>query len=397
MLLAAAVALASAQEMCSWCEGGTCASECERVKAHLHTSITDETGKYYPYWLPKNSAVEALDSPSVFPDVEAAALFHHGDGRNGYDYLCSIYNSFVAEFGQDYANRKAVVFAPQLYYPEDGPEDSDLFWDRGATESSAWSWGFNSTGSLSASISSFQALDELLLAATNRTRFPSLRRVIVAGHSAGGQTVQRYALANRIHDLLLGRGLEVHYLPANPSSWTYLSRERPVLRANVSCGTLCDNVTVASTSYDFAEEPSGAAKGCKEYDTYGYGLDGVDVPYINNVGLARMLKAYPQRRVTYLAGASDICNKGEQEAMQCLSCSIDDGDLETTCSDYAQGWCRFERAHAFAQHIRRFYGGKAAHEILSVPGVGHNGCAMIQSTEVRKIIFKGLKPKEVVV
>ena len=102
-----------------------------------------------------------------------------------------------------------------------------------------------------------------------------------------------------------------------------------------------------------------------------------------------MLRRYPDRQVTYLAGASDICNTPEQEAMACLDCTVDDSSLETTCADYAQGWCRFERAPAFAQHVREHYGNASVHGILSVPGAGHNGCAMLQAPETRKAMFGG--------
>lgn len=341
--------------------------------------------------MPAAGAVSSLDSPDIFPEIEVAALMHHGDLRNGQDYLCSMFNSVVAEFGQGFATTKAIVFAPQLLYLEDEPEADELYWDRGDTECSAWCWGLNSSSSLGPTISSFQALDELLLAASNRTRFPNLRRVIIAGHSGGGQTIQRYAFANRVDQELRQRSLDVRYFPANPSSWTYLSGMRPVLRESLTCDTICDNETVAATRYSFAESPSGGGRGCRDYNAYGYGLDMLDVPYYSRVGVDNMLRDYPSRHVTYLAGASDVCNAAEQRAMSCFDCQPDDHGLETTCADYAQGWCRFERAHAFAQHVRHHYDNASVHSILSVPGVGHNGCAIVQHTVVRQAMFAGLR------
>lgn len=46
-----------------------------------------------------------------------------------------------------------------------------------------------------------------------------------AGHSAGGQYVTRYEMANRIHETL---GLPVSYVVANPSSYAWLDTTRPV-------------------------------------------------------------------------------------------------------------------------------------------------------------------------
>lgn len=110
---------------------------------------------------------------------------------------------------------------------------------------SSWAWGGNSSDELAASISSFQVLDEMLLALANRTRFPKLRRVVLAGHSGGGQALQRYALANRVHEILIEAGLSVQYFPANPSSMTYLSGERPVLPAAPPCESMCSNASIS--------------------------------------------------------------------------------------------------------------------------------------------------------
>ena len=46
----------------------------------------------------------------------------------------------------------------------------------------------------------------------------------MAGHSAGGQFVTRYEMANQIHDTL---GVPMTYVVANPSSYAYLDAPRP--------------------------------------------------------------------------------------------------------------------------------------------------------------------------
>ena len=42
-------------------------------------------------------------------------------------------------------------------------------------------------------ISSFGALDQIIKHLGNRTLFPALKEIVVAGHSGGGQVVQRFA------------------------------------------------------------------------------------------------------------------------------------------------------------------------------------------------------------
>lgn len=55
--------------------------------------------------------------------------------------------------------------------------------------------------------------------------FPHLKAIVVSGHSAGGQYVTRYEMANQIHDTL---GVPITYVVSNPSSYAYLDPERPV-------------------------------------------------------------------------------------------------------------------------------------------------------------------------
>lgn len=383
----AALALGRADDLCSWCEGGACNDVCKVAKAHFSLSITKETGKFYPYWVPADSAVQDLQTDEVHPEVELAVMMHHGAVRNGNEYLCYIYNSVVETFGKAFADKKVVIFAPQVYYPEDKPADKELFWDpQGVTDSSSWSWGGNSTGSVSASLSSFEVIDELLGEVSNKARFPHLKKIVVAGHSSGGQITHRYAMANRVDEEIRAKGLDLHYFPANPSNFAYLDETRPVLPTEVTCDSLCNNRTLSTQKYKFADAPVGPGAGCKDYNKYGYGLEGGLVPYMQSVGVKHMLAAYGKRQVTYLSGDSDICNKPEQDAQHCTTCTVDDGGLEVSCSDYAQGWCRMERAHAYLQHVRNHYG-RDVHDLVQVPFAGHNGCAMVQSPATRRAMF----------
>ena len=52
--------------------------------------------------------------------------------------------------------------------------------------------------------------------------------VVVFGNSAGGQFVNRYAAVGRGPDVLAARGLRVRFVVANPSTYLYFGRERPV-------------------------------------------------------------------------------------------------------------------------------------------------------------------------
>lgn len=195
-------------------------------------------------------------------------------------------------------------------------------------------------------------------------------------------------MANRVHKMLTKQGLSVEYFPANPSSMTYLNGERPVLPAAPPCQSMCSNTSIAKRRYDFQSKPSGGASSCSEYDAFGYGLQGQKSPYFEAVGDKALRAQFKRRPVTYLSGSSDVCNRVYQRKNDCEeSCAIVDGGLDQECGAMAQGWCRMERTHGYLQHVRRFYNDSSLHHLVEVPGVGHNGCAMIQSREAQRALF----------
>ena len=57
----------------------------------------------------------------------------------------------------------------------------------------------------------------------------NLSRVVGLGHSAGGQFVSRYEMANRVHETL---GVRVTYVVANPSSYAWPDASRPLASAS---------------------------------------------------------------------------------------------------------------------------------------------------------------------
>jgi pimeloyl-ACP methyl ester carboxylesterase len=75
-------------------------------------------------------------------------------------------------------------------------------------------------------LSSFDAIDSILARLADRSVFPNLAHIVLAGHSAGGQIVQRYAVVGTGTDKLTALGVRVRYVVANPSSYAYFSRER---------------------------------------------------------------------------------------------------------------------------------------------------------------------------
>ncbi|KAH8075922.1 hypothetical protein JL720_10379 [Aureococcus anophagefferens] len=343
---AAEAFVASPAPECAWCEAGNDACNHSYAAYELdlvETSISGAVGgRRFPLWRPAYQPPFGAPSPATL-----AVVVHHGALRNGDAYCAHIYEAGDAGLDE----------ATMLWWgasADDGVEP-----DRGERD---WHWGGNSTAELGASLSSFSVLDEIIEAL--EAAHPALERVVVAGHSAGGQIAMRYALFSRLETRLA-----VEYFVANPSSVTYLNASRPALPPQ----RCCDNATIASTSYAFAA-PGGR---CADYDAYGYGLAGPLPDYAAATTAARAIDAYGRRTVVYVSGAADVCDAryAARGAPPASSTTAGSAVLRR-----AQGWCRMERLHAFAQFVTAFYGGDV-HALVSVPDVGHSGCGIFQSRE----------------
>ena len=72
-----------------------------------------------------------------------------------------------------------------------------------------------------APLSAFDALDTLLAKLGDRAILPTLSQIVLAGFSAGGQLVQRYAAVGK------GSDIDLRYVVGSPSSFLYFGDARP--------------------------------------------------------------------------------------------------------------------------------------------------------------------------
>src|SRR6185369_1499814 len=101
--------------------------------------------------------------------------------------------------------------------------------------------------------------------------------VVVAGHSGGGQVVQRYAIAGDGEAALARETIGVRYVIANPSSYAYFSAERPV--------------------------PSIAAS-CPRFNDWKYGME-LRPAHLAAISPGDLEQRYVSRQVIYLLGTRD--------------------------------------------------------------------------------------------
>jgi len=261
--------------------------------------------------------------------VERAFVMVHGTQRNGDDYFKT---AVAATAGAGNMERTLVV-AP-VFRGNDGRRCKDKL------ESGELGFGCNGwkdgESARNGTADSFAVMDRLLTALDDRTVFPNLKELVVAGHSAGGQYVQRYAAVNRTERKLKAA---VRYVVANPSSYLYLDSWRPV------------------------------GNPCAGYNRYKYGLEDLS-GYARSTGAETILAQYPKRNVTYLLGDRDV---------------TDEHNLDKSCPAMAQGPNRFERGLSYHRRVTATFG--ARHALVKVPGCDHSADCMYGSEAGRQVVF----------
>jgi predicted esterase len=363
----------------------------------------------------------------VLSDVTTAIIGVHGSGRDAGTYLCALTATVADSFSDQSLKEtglshskddKVLVVAPWFMAPEDNaPKSSSHFpyiqWDDRHPIPHTFRYGAESIPDANNNtISSFGAMDTLLEQLCDRTNFPHLRRIIVVGHSAGGQFVQRWALSSNsycfgidgqfAHRWATKKDLpNVRVVVANPRSFAYLDSRRFFANSDESPnddGTSPDKSEGNLTPFDHYKlrPPSEEEKRvCKEFNKYEWGLesnDEVPAPYvIKNVHQLidhgdniELFCRYSSRDIIYLSGQRDIEELGSQ-----ICHGKEDG---------YQGPSRRERSERFFASLQarakevefcgRSDGGTTQiHDRKLVKNVGHDHALIFQSPEGIQAMF----------
>lgn len=289
-------------------------------------------------------ASQPLNEASAQTDIERAVLVFHGRQRNAEGYWLATRKA--ARAAGD-AGRHSLLIAPQFLAERDvkahGLSAQTLRW-------SPTDWTAGSAALGPAAISPYETIDALLSMLADRQRFPRLKQVVIAGHSGGGQVVQRYAVVGQGESQLAAVGVKVRYVVANPSSYLYFSDERP--RPN---GTFA----------------APAPAPCPTFNRWKFGWESAP-PYAQSTTPAAYESRFLKRDVVYLLGAADT--------------DPNHPALDKSCGAEAQGAHRLVRGHNYLAYLRRRHPDLAptAHD---VPGVGHDGDRMLNSACALAALF----------
>ncbi|OZI58133.1 hypothetical protein [Bordetella genomosp. 1] len=276
--------------------------------------------------------------------IRRVVIVIHGvtrDANRAYEAVAQLYHANGERAGD------TLIVAPKFASAIDAGFGKMPAWRRASWEDGEASMAAKGRP---APVTSFQVLDDLVRELSASDRLPALRELVIAGHSAGGQLVHRYAVLNDIDEPLRRAGLNLSYVVANPSSYLYLSPQRP-----------------RATGGGYANYERGI---CPTYNQYKYGPD--QMPRISSETDPLKLSArYLHRNVTYLLGGAD--NNPEHHY------------LDKTCGAEAQGATRWARGVGYWRYeawmAQRHPAWPASrHQAQQVVGVGHSSTAMFAST-----------------
>jgi pimeloyl-ACP methyl ester carboxylesterase len=296
-------------------------------------------------------------------NVRRALIMVHGTNRNADHYFrTAVAAAFLAGAVED-----TVVISPHIASAERGCADklepNEVNW---SCTGDSWRSGGSSTSH--PKLTSFDFVDEILRKLADRSMFPNLTSIVVAGHSAGGQFVARYEMANRVHDTL---GVPVRYVVANPSSyaWPDATRPKPADDGAPENAKMGWNVETVHSKFSYGAFDATA---CANYDRWPFGLETRMGGYTASMTDDQLKKQLVSRadRTTYLFGQVD---------------TLPLGGFDSSCSAMAQGATRRARGEAFVKYLTEQLGAKPAAQVVSE--CGHNDRCVFTTDDVLPVIF----------
>jgi len=275
--------------------------------------------------------------------IVRALIVVHGQGRDADNYFrTSLAATFLANAMTD-----TIVISPRFASNDGGCRDTlavnEVSWPCGGD-----SWRSGGTSTNNKSLTSYDFMDAIVRGLTSKANFPNLKAIVISGHSAGGQFVTRYEMANKIHETA---GVAITYVVSNPSSYSYLDPERP------------------SAANNNELRPFGDARNCTTYDNWPYGLK-TRTGYTATIPDDQLKKQLALRPVTYLLGELDV---------------LPLAGFDSSCPAMAQGPTRLARGQAYAAYVNAKY--NAQHKVVVVPLCGHNARCMFTAEVALPILF----------
>jgi pimeloyl-ACP methyl ester carboxylesterase len=290
--------------------------------------------------------------------ITRALIMVHGAGRDADNYFR---NALAAAFLAG-ALEDTVVIAPRMASSagacHDPLAENEISWN-----CNTWRSGGPSISN--PNITSFDFLDEIVRKVARKEIFPNLRAIVVAGHSAGGQVLNRYEMSNQVHDTA---GVPISYVVSNPSSYAWPDSTRPTDAAYTVQAHPPGYIPEIPANAPAFRNFSGA-RDCTTYDQWPYGLKD-RTGYSGKQTDEQLRKQLVARPTTYLLGELDV---------------LPLGGFDGSCPAMAQGPTRLARGEAFGKFVNEKLG---AHQTVKVvPECGHNARCMFTAEDALPVLF----------
>ena len=299
----------------------------------------------------------ALDVPNRA--ITRALIMVHGAGRNADHYFeTSTGAAFLAG-----ALENTIVLAPRFAAARDTVAANEILWPEGGN-----SWRGGGMSPTVSTISAFDLVDDIIKKLADKKTFPNLTKIVVTGHSAGGQFATRYEMANKVHNT---PGVAISYVVANPSSYAWPAAVRPLPTGNADPAgadkeALGPNGEKVNSNFSYG--PFDATKAPK-YNQWPAGLDNL-AGYVAGMSEDQLKKQLVERPTTYLLGQVDV---------------LPLGGFDSSPTAMAQGPTRRARGEAFVKYVNETLGAK--HNAIIVPECGHNDRCIYTTDIVWPVIF----------
>jgi pimeloyl-ACP methyl ester carboxylesterase len=299
----------------------------------------------------------AIDAAN--PAITRALVMVHGAGRNADHYFeTSMAAGFLAG-----ALENTIIIAPRYSAGKDKVAANELLWPEGAV-----SWRAGGGAPSNTSITSFDLMDDIIRKLADKKAFPNLTKIVVAGHSAGGQFATRYEMVSKVHNT---PGVSISYVVANPSSYAWPVAERPLPTGNgdpngADKEALGPNGEKVNGNFTFGAFDAAKAA---NFNKWPAGLENL-AGYATGMNADQLKKQLVDRPATYLLGQVDV---------------LPLGGFDSSPNAMAQGPTRRARGEAFFKYVTENMGAK--HKAIIVPECGHNDRCIFTTDVVFPVIF----------
>lgn len=287
---------------------------------------------------------ESLDWNQPQPQVIRAVVMFHGKSRDVDGYYRSTLQAVQRAGEQSVVT--SLLIAPQFINEDDASAhhlpDNILRWRQGT-----WEGGAEALGPVS--VSAYEVIDAIVTHLADSRLYPNLKTIVLAGHSGGGQAIQRYAIVGKAEEVV-GSSIHLRYVIANPSSYLYFDDERPQFNGS---------------SFIFRTETGSS---CHNFDHWRFGPLGANEKYVRKSaksGWQELEEAYARKDVVYLLGTADIDPREK--------------DLDVSCAGEMEGPTRFLRGQAYYDWLHKRHVTDWNQRLWLVQKVAHSAGKMFTS------------------